>query len=226
MSHLESISEVPTSYNHNYKYFNDEVAMLVAKLANQKNENFEGIFINQDSFFVLADFFEINLDEFYFKYSPISTICNHEDSSSRRCYNLGLVLEIFSELKAGLASLEVGARCCLTGLPLCLSEHRDGQLRRFIHDQKTLLPYCNTGEVFCLLDQERYLRPSRVRLQSSGILYEVNGETRYVQDMNFFEGDRLLKCNDHSNLVEKKAKKLNESVTRVFQDKDREPDYY
>ena len=80
--------------------------------------------------------------------------------------------------------------------------------------------------MFCLLDQERYLRPSRVRLQSSGILYEVNGETRYVQDMNFFEGDRLLKCNDHSNLVEKKAKKLNESVTRVFQDKDREPDYY
>jgi hypothetical protein len=51
MSHLESIPEVPASYNHNYKYFNDEVSRLVAKLANLNNENFEGIFINEDIFY-------------------------------------------------------------------------------------------------------------------------------------------------------------------------------
>ena len=226
MSHLESIPEVPASYDHNYKYFNDEVSGWVLKLADQKNEDFEEIFINEINFIAIADFFEINLDEFYFKYSPVSVICNHEDSSSRRCYNLGLILEIFSELKAGLASLEEGARCCHTGLPLCLSEHRDRQLESFIHDQKTLLPFCSTGEKYCLLDKERYLRPSRVRLSSSGTLYEVNGESRYVQDMKFFEGDRLLKCLKHSKLVKTKARKLNEALIRIFQDKNKRPEHY
>ena len=226
MSHLESIPEVPASYDHNYKYFNDEVSGWVLKLANQKNEDFEGIFINENNFLFLANFFKINLDEFYFKYSPVSIICNHDDSSSKRCFNLGLVLEIFSELKAGLAFLEEGARCCHTGLPLCLSEHRDGQLESFIFDQKTLLPFCNTGKAYCLLDQERYVRPSRLRLQSSGTVYHVNGVPRYVQDMKFFEGDRLLKCLDHSKLVKTKARKLNEALTRIFQDKNKRPEYY
>jgi len=226
MSHLESIPEVPASYDHNYKYFNDEVSGWVLKLANQKNEDFEEIFINESNFIAFADFFEINLDEFYFKYSPVSIICNHEDSSSRRCYNLGLVLKIFSELKAGLASLEEGARCCLTGLPLCLSKHRDEQLASFIHDQETLLPYCATGEKFCLLYQERYIRPSRFRLLSSGKVYSVNGVPRYVQDMKFLNLDRLSKHLDHIQLVKKKAKKLNEAVTKIFQDKNKRPEHY
>jgi len=226
MSHLESIPEVPASYDHNYKYFNDEVSGWVLKLANQKNEDFEGIFINENNFLFLANFFKINLDEFYFKYSPVSIICNHDDSSSKRCFNLGLVLEIFSELKPGLTSLEEGARCCHTGLPLCLSEHRDRQLESFILDQKTLLPFCNTGEKYCLLDKERYLRPSRVRLQSSGTLYEVDSVLRYVLDMKFLKGDQVLKCNDHSKLVETKARKLNEALTRIFQDKNKRPEYY
>ena len=226
MSHLESIPEVPGSYDHNYKYFNDEVSGWVLKLANQKNEDFERIFVNETTFIALADFFKINLDEFFFKYSPVSIICDHEDSSSRRCYNLALVLGIFSELKAGLASLEVGARCCLTGLPLCLSEHRDGQLRSFIHDQKTLLPYCATGEAYCLLDQERYVRPSRLRLQSSGTVYHVNGVPRYVQDIKFLNLDRLGKCFDYLKLNKEKANKLNEAVTRIFQDKNKRPEYY
>jgi hypothetical protein len=226
MSHLESIPEVPASYDHNYKYFNDEVSGWVLKLADQKNEDFEEIFINESSFIAFADFFNINLDEFYFKYSPVSIVCNHEDSSSRRCYNLGLVLEIFSELKAGLASLEEGARCCLTGLPLCLSEHRDEQLGSFIHDQKTLLPYCNTEEAYCLLYQERYIRPSRVRLLSSGTVYSVNGVPRYVLDMKFLKSDRVLKRNDHSKLVKTKARKLNEALTRIFQDKNKRPEHY
>ena len=226
MSHLESIPEVPASYDHNYKYFNDEVSGWVLKLANQKNEDFEGIFINENNFLFLANFFKINLDEFYFKYSPVSIICNHDDSSSKRCFNLGLVLEIFSELKPGLTSLEEGARCCHTGLPLCLSEHRDRQLESFILDQKTLLPYCNTGEAYCLLYQERYIRPSRFRLLRSGTVYSVNGVPRYVQDLKFLDLDRLSKCFDHIELVEKKAKKLNETVTRIFQDKNKRPEYY
>ena len=226
MSHLESIPEVSKGFSHNYKYFSDEVSRLVVKLENLKNEDIERLFINESNFIVLADFFKINLDEFYFKYSPVSIVCNHEDSSSRRCYNLGLVLEIFSELKAGLAPLEEGARCCHTGLPLCLSEHRDAQLGSFIHDQKTLLPFCNTGKAYCLLYQERYIRPSRFRLLSSGTVYSVNGVPRYVQDMKFFEGDRLLKCLNHSKLVETKARKLNEAVTRIFQDKNKRPEHY
>jgi len=226
MSHLESITEVPVSYNHKYNYFNDEVSRLVSKLANLKNEDFEEVFINENNFLVLADFFKINLDEFYFKYSPVSIICDHEDSSSRRCYNLGLVLEIFSELKSGLAFLGEDARCCHTGLPLCLSEHRDWQLGSFINDQKTLLPYCNTGEKFCLLDQEKYIRPSRARLLRSGTVYHVNSVPRYVLDMKFLDLDRLQKCIDHSKLVETKARKLNEAVTRIFQDKNKRPEYY
>ena len=47
MSHLESIPEVPASYDYNYKYFNDEVSGWVLKLANQKNEDFERIFVNE-----------------------------------------------------------------------------------------------------------------------------------------------------------------------------------
>ena len=226
MSHLESIPEVPASYDHNYEYFNDEVSGWVLKLANQKNEDFERIFLNETTFIAMADFFKINLDEFFFKYSPISIICNHEDSSSRRCYNLSLVFEIFSELKAGIALIEGSARCCHTGLPLCLSEHRDGQLGSLIHDQKTLTPYCNTGEADCLLYQERYIRPSRFRLLRSGTVYSVNGAPRYVQDMKFFNGDKLLKCLNHSKLVRTKAKKLNEALTRIFQDKNIRPEYY
>lgn len=226
MNHLESIPEVPEEFSHNYKYFNDEVSGWVLKLANLNNQDIKMLYINETTFIILADFFNINLDEFSFKYSPISIMCNHEDSSSRRCYNLGLVLEIFSELKSGLISLEEGVRCCHTGLPLCLSEYRDRQLGIFIHDQKTLLPYCNTGEKFCLLDQEKYFRPSRARLQSSGTLYEVNGVSRFVQDMKFLDLDRLDHCLNNLIILEKKAKKLNETVTRIFQGKNKRPEYY
>ena len=62
MSHLESIPEVPASYDHNYKYFNDEVSKWVLKLADQKNEDFAEIIINEiNPIIVLYLIFSLNL---------------------------------------------------------------------------------------------------------------------------------------------------------------------
>ena len=152
---------------YQYFYINKKGRSLEAILETHSNDDLGPEYISNSSFKDLANNLGINLEEFRFKYSIVSEICEHKDEVSERCYELSKVLDIFAELKAGLLTTK-GYPCCFSKMPLCSTGMRDRVCSNQISNYPPGFPV-NGGE--CLLNEGAYWGLSMQRLRAEGLLF-------------------------------------------------------
>lgn len=205
----------------NYFYLSEEGRCLEANLETHSNNDLDGIYIDNRGFKDLAENLGINLEEFRFKYSVVSEICQHSNQVLERCYNLSKVLHIFSEQKAGLI-LTSDYPCCYSKSWLCSSEMRDV----VCHDQISTFPPgfpVNGGK--CLLNEKAYWGVSTQRLRAEGALFYVGDQEYTIEKspMDFFMWQRYFK-KQKSKI--NKALRLDKQVKLIYQNKENISEYY
>jgi hypothetical protein len=206
---------------YNYFYISTEGLRLEASLETHSNNDLDSNYIDNNGFQELANNLGINLEEFRFKYSVVSEICEHPIQVLERCYNLSKVLHIFSELKAGLM-LTKDYPCCYSKSWLCSSEMRDV----VCHRQISTYPqgYAVNAEK-CLLNEGAYWELSTQRLRAEGALFYV-GDKEYTIEkspMDIFQWERYFK--KRNNMI-KKALRLDSQVSLIYRNKENISEYY
>lgn len=194
---------------------------LEANLETHSNDDLGPEYISNSGFKDLADNLGINLEEFRFKYSNVSEICEHKYEVSERCYELSKVLHIFAELKAGLLTTK-GYPCCFSKMPLCSTGMRDRVCSNQISKYPPGFPV-NGGE--CLLNEGAYWGLSVQRLKAEGLLF-YDGEKEYTLEQNigdFYAWKSYLK---KSGEIIKKALRLESQTSLIYRDKENISDYY
>lgn len=221
MSDLEPIPKMIKKLTLKYFYISKEGLRQEAKLETHFINDFGPIYISNSSFKDFAGNFGINLDEFRFKYSTVSVVCEHTDSDLERCYEYSKVLKIFTELKAGLVVIK-HHRCCSSEIPLCSVEMRD----KVCWDQISTYPpgfLVNGGE--CLLNEDIYWMLAAQRLRAKRVLFNVGNKEYTIKDYpsDYFNWKRY----------EKKRKSIIRTVLRldnqkslIYRDKDNKSEYY
>jgi len=206
---------------NNYFYIGPNGSRLEASLVTHSNNDLEGVYIDNSGFKDLAENLEINLEEFRFKYSVVSEICEHSNQVLERCYNLSKVLYIFSELKAGLM-LTSDYPCCFSKSWLCSSEMRDV----VCHDQISSFPPgfpVNGGE--CLLNEKAYWGVSTQRLRSEGALFYVGDKEFTIEKspIDVFMWERYF--NNQKSRINK-ALRLKNQTSLIYRNNGHVSEYY
>jgi len=221
MSDLDPIPQASTNIQFSYAYIGGNGERIEATLETHLCDDLENTYISHISFIELANNLEINLEELYFKYSPISNVCKNRTNTSKRCYNLGAVFSIFSELKPGMIRREKGW-CCYSTLPLCSQAFRDRTYWTRIDEHGSVF---FSGGKDCLLEESHYCFTSRQRLISRGdILFTGNKEyTIYNNPSVTNHWLRYFKKRERSL---KKLLRLDKQISSIYKDKDNSPEYY
>ena len=221
MSDLEPISEITKTLTLNYSYISKEGSYLEANLETHTNNDLGPIYISNSGFKDFANNLGINLEEFRFKYSTVSQICEHGSPFSGRCYDLYKVFNIFSELKAGLL-ITKDYLCCYSKMSLCSSEMRDMVCRNQISTYPLGFPV-KSGE--CLLNEDVYWMLSTQRLRAKGVLFYVGNKEytieKYPSDYsNFKRYDKKRKS------IIRTVLRLDNQKSLIYRNKDNQSEYY
>lgn len=221
MSDLEPIPGVIKKLTLKYFYISKKGLRQEAKLETHFNNDLGPIYISNSSFKDCAGNFGINLDEFRFKYSTLSEVCEHMDRASERCYDYSTVFYIFISLKAGLVETKEHL-CCFSEMPLCSAEMRDA----VCYNQISTYPagfIVNRGK--CLLNDDVYWMLSKQRLNALGVLFYRGGKeyTLEKDPSDYFAWSRYWK---KRNRKIKKAERLDNQTSVIYRDKDNMSDYY
>jgi hypothetical protein len=204
-----------------YFYTTKEGLRLEANLETHFNHDIGPVYISNSSFKDFANNLGINLDEFRFKYSTVSEVCEHMGSVSERCYDYSKVFYIFTALKAGLVETK-NHLCCYSEMPLCSAEARDEVCRYQISTYPAGFPV-NGGE--CLLNDDVYWMLSRQRLSALGIMF-YRGEKEFTLEKDpsdYFAWSRYWKKRKRKI---KKAARLDNQTSIIYRDIDNVSDYY
>jgi hypothetical protein len=221
MSELQPISEITKTQILNYFYINQQGQRLEAILETHSNNDFESAYISNSSFKSLATNLGINLDEFRFKYSTVSEVCEHVDSDFERCYEYSKVLEIFTALKAGLVRIK-NHRCCYSEIQLCSAEMRDVVCRNQISNYPPGF-LVNGGE--CLLNEEDHWMLSTHRLRVLGVLFYTGGKEYTLEQYptDYSAWTRYWKKRDKKI---RKALRLENQTNIIYKVKENLSEYY
>jgi hypothetical protein len=218
---MSSSSENAKTWTIQYFYISEEDRYLEAKLeAHSKNDS-DTIHINHSGFKEFAKNLGINLEEFRFKYSPVSEVCEHLDSDSERCYNLFEITCIFTQLKPGSVRTK-DYLCCSSKISLCSTEMRDMVCRNLLNNDPSGFGISD-GE--CVLNEDVHWLLSKQRLRSLGVLFEVEGkECTFGQyPSNYFAWSRYFKKRKQNI---RKAVRLGSQKSLIYRDKDNLSEYY
>jgi|688.fasta_scaffold530338_2 hypothetical protein len=221
MSDIESNLYITNSNTRKYAFINKKGKQFEAILEWHSNDDLETAFISNSSFKELANNLEINLEELHFKYSPISTVCEHGPPTFERCYSLERVFSIFSELKAGMVLMDEG-ECCNSKLPLCSQEFRDSTYWWRTTENTPVFFNFNRA---CLLDEKDYLYTSRQRLISRGDIFS-QGVDEYTLSTNPSRTDHWLRHFKKRDKSIKLLLRLDKYISLIYKDKDNLPGYY
>lgn len=221
MSDLEQISGITKTLTLNYFYISNEGRSLKAGLETHSNNDLGPNYISNSGFKDFAKNLGINLEEFRFKYSTMSQICEHGSDFSGRCYDLNKVFNIFAELKAGLL-ITKDYLCCSSKMPLCSTEMRDTVCRNQISNYPPGF-LVNGGE--CLLNEDAYWMPSTQRLRAQGVLFYVGNKEytieKYPSDYsNFKRYDKKRKS------IIRTVLRLDNQKSLIYRNKDNQSEYY
>jgi len=206
---------------NNYFYISPKGRRLEANLETHSNSDFDGIYIDNSGFLDLANNLGINLEEFRFKYSTVSEICEHSDQVLGRCYDLSKVLHIFSELKASLIFTK-DYPCCYSKTWLCSSEMRDSVCWNQISTYPPGFPV-NGGK--CLLNEGAYWGLSTQRLRAQGVLFYL-GNKEYTIEKSPLDNFNLAGYFKKRKNVINKALRLDKQVSLIYQNKENVSEYY
>ena len=185
------------------------------------SKNLDQVYISNSGFNDLANNFGINLEEFRFKYSTVSEVCEHPDKVSERCYDVFKVLNIFAELKAGLIMIN-NYRCCYSNIGLCSTEMRDLVCSNQISNYPPGFPV-NGGE--CLLNESTCWGLSIQRLRAKRVLFYV-GEKEYTLEQKIGDLHAWKSYLKKSGEIIKKALRLEIQTSLIYRDKENMADYY
>ena len=204
-----------------YFYISPEGRRLEASLETHSHKDLDRFYISNSGFKDLANNFGINLEEFRFKYSTVSEICEHPDRVSKRCYDLFKVLNIFAELKAGLIMIN-DFLCCYSKIGLCSTEMRDAEC----HKQKSTNP---PGFPFiggnCLLNEYSHWALSTQRLRAQGVLLYV-GDKEYTIEKYWPDYGTWSRYYNKQKSIIKKALRLDKQVELIYRNKENISEYY
>ena len=218
---MRPTSEITKTLTSNYFYISREGRRLEANLKTHSNSDLDRFYISNSGFKDLANNLGINLEEFRFKYSTVSEICEHADKVSGRCYDLFKVSYIFAELKAGLITTK-DYPCCYSKIGLCSTEMRDAVCCNQINTYPPGFPV-NGGK--CLLNEHTHWGLSTQRLRAQGALLHV-GDKEYTIEkyrLAYFNWERYFK---KQKSIIKKALRLDNQTTLIYQDKNNMSEYY
>jgi hypothetical protein len=204
-----------------YFYITREGLRLEASLDTHFNNDLGPIYISNSSFKNFANNLGINLDEFRFKYSTVSEVCEHMDSVSERCYDYSKVFYIFTSLKAGLIETK-DHLCCYSGMPLCSAEMRDIVCRDQIFTYPPGFPV-NSGK--CLLNDDVYWMLSTLRLRSQGVLFHV-GDKEYTLEQYPTDYHAWMRYKKKWDKKIKNALRLDNQTSSIYQNKDNKSEHY
>jgi hypothetical protein len=206
---------------HNYFYISKEGQRLEANLETHSNKNLDRFYISNSGFKDLANNFGINLEEFRFKYSTVSEVCEHLDRVSERCYDLFKVLNIFAELKAGLIMIN-DFLCCYSKIGLCSTEMRDAEC----HKQKSTNP---SGFPFiggnCLLNEHSHWALSTQRLRAQRALLYVEDKECTIEKYHLDYGTWSSYENKRKSII-KKVLRLDKQVSLIYRNNENTSEYY
>jgi len=205
----------------NYFYLSKSELRIEANLETHSDNDQDGIYIDNAGFQELANNLGVNLEEFRFKYSTVSEICEHSERFSERCYDLYKVLHIFTELKAGL-SFTSEYRCCFSKISLCSAEMRDVICRNQISVYPPGFPV-NGGE--CLLNDGVHWGLSTQRLRAQGVLFYI-GPREYTIEKSPINLNEWQRCFKKQKSAIKKALRLDNQTTLIYRDKENLSEYY
>jgi hypothetical protein len=221
MSDLEPISEITKTLTLKYFYISKEGSYLEANLETHTNNDLGPIFISNSGFKDFANNLGINLEEFRFKYSTVSQICEHGSPFSGRCYDLYKVFDIFADLKAGLL-ITKDYPCCSSKMPLCSIEMRD----MVCWNQISTYPpgfLVNDGE--CLLNEDAYWMPSTQRLRAKGVLFNV-GDKEYTIEKYTSDYFNWKRYDKKRKSIIRTVLRLDNQKSLIYRDKDNKSEYY
>ena len=218
---MRSNSEITKTWTIYYYYINEEGQYLEAKLeAHSKNDS-DTVYISNSVFKDFAKNLGINLEEFRFKYSTVSNICEHQSDFSGRCYDLSEVICIFTELKPGSVRTK-DSHCCSSKISLCSTEMRDMVCRNQLNISRSGFGV-NDGE--CLLNIDVHWLLSMQRLRAQGILLSVR-DKEYTIETNPSDFSNWTRYDNKRKSRIKKALRLDKQKSLIYQDKENTSDYY
>ncbi len=221
MSNQNPLPEKSQKYTFEYYYLAENNERHEAFLEAHSNDNLENIYISHISFKEFANNFGINLEEFHYKYSPVSEICRHGSKTSERCYNLGAVFSIFTELNAGMVLKEEG-ECCYSNLPLCSKAFRDKTYWTRVKKYGSALV---TGNESCLINLQSHCFTSRQRLITRGDIL-CKGNKEYTLENNPSESNHWLKYFKKRERSTRKFLRLDKQISLIYGEKVRAVEYY
>jgi hypothetical protein len=221
MSDLDPIPQTSTNSKFSYAYIGRNGERLEAILEVHSCDELENTYISHIGFIELANNLEINLEELHFKYSPISEVCKNRTDTYERCYNLGAVFSIFSELKPGMIRREK-EWCCYSTLPLCSQAFRDQTYWTRIKENGSVY---FAGSADCLLETSHYCFTSRQRLISRGDIL-VTGNKEYTLHNNPSITNHWLWHFKRREKSIKRLLRLDKQMSMIYQDKGKSPEYY
>ena len=221
MSNLNPIPEMSKKYTFEYYYLAENNERHEAILESHSIDNLENIYISHISFKEFANNLGINLEEFHYKYSPISEICRHGLKTSERCYNLGAVFSIFTELNAGMVLKEEG-KCCYSNLPLCSEAFRDKTYWTRVKEHGSALI---TGNESCLINLQSHCFASRQRLITRGDIL-CKGNKEYTLVNNPSESNHWLRYFKKREKSNRKLLRLDKQTSLIYGEKVKTVEYY
>ena len=221
MSNLNPLPQKSQKYAFEYYYLAENNERHEAILESHSNDGLENIYISHISFKEFANNLRINLEEFHYKYSPVSEICRHGSKTSERCYNLGAVFSIFTELNAGMVLKEEG-KCCYSNLPLCSETFRDKTYWTRVKEHGSALV---TGNESCLINLQSHCFTSRQRLITRGDIL-CKGNKEYTLVNNPSESNHWLRYFKKREKSNRKLLRLDKQTSLIYGEKVKTVEYY
>jgi hypothetical protein len=221
MSNLNPLPEKSQKYTFEYYYLAENNERHEAILESHSNDNLANIYISHISFKEFANNLGINLEEFHYKYSPVSEICRHGSKTSERCYNLSAVFSIFTELNAGMVLKEEG-KCCYSNLPLCSEAFRDRTYWTRVKEYGSALV---NGNESCLLNFQSYCFTSRQRLITRGDIL-CKGNKEFTLENNPSESNHWLRYFKKRERSTRKLLRLDKQKSLIYGERVKTVEYY
>ena len=218
---MRSNSEITKTWTIYYFYINEKGQYLEAKLEAHSKYDSDTVYISNSVFKDFAKNLGINLEEFRFKYSTVSEICEHQSDFSGRCYNLTEVICMFTELKPGSVRRK-DSHCCSSKISLCSTEMRDMVCRNQLNNYPSGF---GVNDDECLLNVDVHWLLSMQRLRAQGILFYV-GDKEYTIETYPSDYSNWKRYDSKRKSRIKRALRLDKQKSLIYQDKENTSDYY
>jgi hypothetical protein len=218
---MRSNSENKKTWALQYFYISEDGRQLEAELEIHSTSDPDTGYISNSVFKDFAKNLGINLEEFHFKYSPVSNICEHQSDFAGRCYNLIEVVCIFTELKPGLVRTK-DYPCCSSKISLCSAEMRDMVCRKQLTNYPSGFGVID-GE--CLLNEDVYWLLSMQRLRAQKVLFYVRDKEYTIEaNPSYYPNWKGYFSKQKSGI--KKALRLDNQKSLIYRDKNNDSDHY